>query len=181
MVRQTGSRPTIDYCRAWWTTSCPDIAITTDDVANIAQHNMEQQLRGSDHQPVLLFIKQDLCQASRKLCPSWSYKRANWPEFRIKKTMKTTETRRWSNITWVKKWSYWQEPSSVLPKKQFPEEGGETTSQARMHSYRNSIVLSADSERRWNPAWQMIAQLPTTKLKQNLPDRSFNRHVLIGL
>ena len=37
--------------------------------------------------------------------------------------------------------SYAQEPSSVLPKKQFPEEGGETTSQFGMHSCRNSIVL----------------------------------------
>ena len=42
---------------------------------------MKQQLGGSDHKPVLLVIKQDLCQAGRKLCPSWNYNRANWPEF----------------------------------------------------------------------------------------------------
>ena len=46
-----------------------------------------------------------------------------------------------------------------------------------MHSFKTSILLSADSERRRNPAQQMITQLPTTTLKQNIPDRSFNRHV----
>ena len=81
------------------------------------------------------------------------------------------------------KWTYSQEPPSALPKKQFPEEGGETrlTSQAGIHSCRNSIVLSADSERRWNPALQMITQLSTTKPKQNLPDSSSNRHALHGM
>ena len=71
------------YCsRAWRKTSCPNIAIATDDVAKITERHVEQQLRGSDHKPVLLIIKQDLRQAGRKLCPSWKvYKRANWPEF----------------------------------------------------------------------------------------------------
>ena len=50
-----------------------------------------------------------------------------------------------------------------------------------MHSCRNFTVLPADSERRWNPAQQMKTQLPTTKPKQNLPDRSSNRHVLLGM
>ena len=68
--------------RAWRKTSCPDIAIATDDVAKITKRHVEQQLRGSDHKPVLLVIKQDLREAGRKLCPSWNYKRANWPEFR---------------------------------------------------------------------------------------------------
>ena len=50
-----------------------------------------------------------------------------------------------------------------------------------MHSCRNFTVLPADSERRWNPAQQMKTQLPTKKQKQNLPDRSSNRHVLLGM
>ena len=48
------------YSRAWQTTSCPDIAIATDDVAKISQRHVEQQLGASDHKPVLLVIKQDL-------------------------------------------------------------------------------------------------------------------------
>ena len=67
-----------------------------------------------------------------------------------------------------------------MPKKQFPEEGGETTSQAGMHSCKNSTVLPADSERRWNfyPTDDNIA---ASKPKQNLPDRSSNRHALPGM
>ena len=73
------------YSRAWRKTSCPDLAIATDDVAKITKRHVEQQLEGSDHKPVLLVIKQDLREAGRKLFPSWNYKRANWPEFRKKK------------------------------------------------------------------------------------------------
>ena len=76
------------YSRAWRTTSCPEIAIATDDVTKITELCVEQQLGGSDHKPVLLVIKQDLRQAGRKLCPSWNYKRANWPEFRKKSRWK---------------------------------------------------------------------------------------------
>ena len=72
------------YSRAWRKTSCPDIAIATDDVAQTTKRHVEQQLGGSDHKPVLLVMKQDLREAGRKLFPSWNYKRANWPEFRKK-------------------------------------------------------------------------------------------------
>ena len=143
------------YSRAWRKTSCPDISIAADDVTKMTEHHVKQQLGGSDHKPVLLVIKQDLCQAGRKLCPSWNYKEQTGQNF-IKRQMKTAENWRWNNITWMEKWTYSQKSLSVLPKKQFPEEGGQTTSQAGMHSFGNSIVLSADSERRWNPAQQMI-------------------------
>ena len=89
------------YYRAWRKTSCPDIAIATDDVAKRTERHVEQ-LGESDHKPVFV-IKQDLRQERRKLCPSWNYKRANWPVFRKKKPMKTAETRKWSNITYMKK------------------------------------------------------------------------------
>ena len=81
------------YSRAWRKTSCPDLAIATDNVAKITERHVEQQLGGSDHKQVLV-IKQDLRQARRKLCPNWNYKRANWPEFCFLK-----KGRRWSNIT----------------------------------------------------------------------------------
>ena len=57
------------YSRAWQKTTCPDIAIATDDVAKITEHYVEQQLGGSDHKPVLLVIKQDLRQAGKKTVP----------------------------------------------------------------------------------------------------------------
>ena len=76
------------FFRAWRKTRCPDISIAADDVAKITERHVEQQLGGCDHKPVLLVIKQDLRQAGRKLCPSWNYKRANWPEFRKKKKKK---------------------------------------------------------------------------------------------
>ena len=65
------------YSRAWRKTSCPDLAIATDEVAKITEHHVEQQLGGSDNKPILLVIKQDLRQARRKLSPSWNYKRTN--------------------------------------------------------------------------------------------------------
>ena len=64
--------------RAWRTTSCPDLAIATNDVAKITRHNVEQQLGGSDH------IKQDSQPTNIKQCPSWNYKKANWTEFQAK-------------------------------------------------------------------------------------------------
>ena len=168
------------YCyRGWRTASCPDISIATD-VATITERHVELQLGGSDHKPVLLVIKEDLRQAGRKLCPSWNYKKQTGQNF-VKKQMKTAEPWRWSNITWMNNWTYPQEPSSALQTKQFLEEGGETTSQAGMHSCWNSLVLSAYLERRWDPARQMITQMPTTKPKQNLSDKSPSRHALHGM
>ena len=55
------------YSRAWRTTSCPDLAIATDDVVKITQHHVEQQLGGSDHKPVILHIKQDSQPTNIKL------------------------------------------------------------------------------------------------------------------
>ena len=48
------------YSRAWRNTSCPDIAIATDDVAKTTKRHVEQQLGGSDHKPVLLVIKKQV-------------------------------------------------------------------------------------------------------------------------
>ena len=45
------------YSRAWITTSCPDIAIATDDVTTFTRHPVEQQRGGSDHKPVILHIR----------------------------------------------------------------------------------------------------------------------------
>ena len=135
------------YSRAWRTTSSPDIATARDDVAKITKRHVEQQLGECDHKPVLLVIRQDLRQAGRKLCPSWNYTWTNRPEFRNKKLMITAENWRWCNITRIRKWIYSQEPSSELPKKQFPEDEEKTTSQAGMHSFKKSAVLWADSEK----------------------------------
>ena len=72
------------YSRAWRTTSCPDLAIATDDVAKIAYRQVEQQLGGSDHKPVLLHIKHEQQPTNSYPCSSWNYKKANWTEFQRK-------------------------------------------------------------------------------------------------
>ena len=90
------------YSRAWRKASCPDLAFTTNDVAKITERHVEQQLGGSDLKPVLLVIKKDLRQARRKLYPSWNYKRANWPEFRKKKTTTWKLQKPEDGATWPK-------------------------------------------------------------------------------
>ena len=162
------------YSRAWRKTSCPDIAITTDDVAKITKRHVEQQLGGSDHKPVLLVIKQDLREAGRKLCLTWNYKKANWPEFRKKADENCrNQMMEQHHLNGNGKLS-----TGALPKKQFPEE--------RLHPRLKCTAAGTSqycqqSERRWNLAQQMKTQLPTTKPKQNLPDRSSNRHMLLGM
>ena len=93
------------HSRAWRKTSCPDLAIATDDVAKITERHVQQQLGGSDHKPVLLVIKQDLRHARRKNCAQAETTEQTGQNFvkkkkkKKKKPMKPAETRRWSNIT----------------------------------------------------------------------------------
>ena len=81
------NEPHTYYSRAWRKTSCPDIAIATDDVAKITKRHVERQLRGSDHKPVLLVIKQvDNC------AQAGTTKEQTGQNF-VKKLMKTAEIR----------------------------------------------------------------------------------------
>ena len=79
------------YSRAWQKTSCPDIAIATDDVAKTTKRHVEQQLGGSDHKPVLLVIKQDLREAEN--CSQAGTTKGQTGQNFVKKLMKTAETR----------------------------------------------------------------------------------------
>ena len=142
------------YSRAWRKTSCPDLAIATDDVAKISDCHVEQQLGGSNHKPVLLVIKQDLRQARRKLCPSWNYKRVIWPEFRLNKA--ADENSRNQKHHLHEKVNLFTEATLSAAK--------ETISRGRRRGYipgwnaqlQELTVLPADSKRRWNSVRQMI-------------------------
>ena len=39
---------------------CPDLAIATDDVAKITSREVDKQLGGSDHKPIVLTIERNL-------------------------------------------------------------------------------------------------------------------------
>ena len=57
---------------------------STDDVAKTTQRQVDLQLGGSDHKPVILHIEHDPRPTYNKLCPSWNYKKAKWTDFRKK-------------------------------------------------------------------------------------------------
>ena len=56
LINKADDPPTF-YSRAWRTTSCPDLAIATDDVAKITSREVDKQLGGSDHKPIFLTIE----------------------------------------------------------------------------------------------------------------------------
>ena len=49
--------PLTFYSKAWRTTSCPDLAIATDDVAKITSREVDKLLGGSDHESIFLTIE----------------------------------------------------------------------------------------------------------------------------
>ncbi|KAK7096645.1 hypothetical protein V1264_003726 [Littorina saxatilis] len=76
--------PPTYYSRSWRTTSTPDLAIATDDIASIAQREVNQQLGGSDHKPVIIQLQEQVRTTRQKLKPSWNYKKARWNDFERK-------------------------------------------------------------------------------------------------
>jgi len=56
LINKADDPPTF-YPRAWRTTSCPDLAIATNDVAKITRQEVDKQLGGSDHKPIFLTIE----------------------------------------------------------------------------------------------------------------------------
>ena len=58
LINKADDPPTF-YSRAWRTTSCPDLAIATDDVAKITSREVDKQLGGSDHKPFFLTIERE--------------------------------------------------------------------------------------------------------------------------
>ena len=75
------SDPPTFYSRRWLTTSSPDLAFATEDVARKTTRKVLNQLGGSDHKPVLLQIDLNFKPKEQKSFPRWNYKKANWADF----------------------------------------------------------------------------------------------------
>ena len=73
--------PPTFYSRRWLTTTTPDLAFATDDLARKTTRTVLNQLGGSDHKPVLLSLDLNFKPREQKSFPRWNYKRANWAEF----------------------------------------------------------------------------------------------------
>ena len=78
----TPTDPPTFYSRVWKTTSTPDIAIATDNIQKIAKREVSEQLRGSDHKPVILTLAKQVNTSAGKMPPSWNYMKADWKRFR---------------------------------------------------------------------------------------------------
>ncbi|KAK3760362.1 hypothetical protein RRG08_030623 [Elysia crispata] len=75
--------PPTYYSRSWLTTSTPDLAFATEEIALKTSRKVEDQLGGSDHRPITLTIDK---LTQRRETPSftrWNYKKANWDLFQL--------------------------------------------------------------------------------------------------
>ena len=74
--------PPTYYSRSWMKTSTPDLAFATEDIALKTCREVDNQLGGSDHRPVILTIDN---LAQRREAPHftrWNYKKTKWDLFR---------------------------------------------------------------------------------------------------
>lgn len=69
------------YSRRWLTTSTPDLAFATDNVAKLTERRVLSQLGGSDHKPIKLSLDLDYSPYNPKTFPRWNYRKANWEAF----------------------------------------------------------------------------------------------------
>ena len=77
----TGPPTFYSRSRVWKTTSAPDIAIATDSIQKTAKREVNEQLGGSDHKPVILTLAKQVNTSAGKMPPSWNYKKADWKRF----------------------------------------------------------------------------------------------------
>ena len=66
----------------WRTTSTPDLAMGTDDVAKTCTRTFGEQLGGSDHKPCNLTLDRNTGGQEKKGKPRWNYKKAKWKDFK---------------------------------------------------------------------------------------------------
>jgi hypothetical protein len=52
--------------------------MATDDIEKLTTRSVCQQLRGSDHLPILPEINKPVPSTQPNLAPSWNFKKANW-------------------------------------------------------------------------------------------------------
>ena len=74
--------PPTYYSRSQRTTSTPDLAMGTDDVAKTCTWTIEEQLGGSDHKPCILTLHTNNGSQEKKGKPRWNYKKAKWKDFK---------------------------------------------------------------------------------------------------
>ena len=82
LINDPEDAPTF-YSRRWLTTSSPDLAFATENLARKTNRTVLNQLGGSDHRPVLLSLDLDYKPSEPKCFPRWNYKKANWTKFSI--------------------------------------------------------------------------------------------------
>jgi hypothetical protein len=80
LLNRANDTPTF-YSKIWKTTSTPDLAFSTSDLAHTIERKVLDQLGGSDHKPVELVIDLNLSKPHHKAIPRWNYKRADWNKF----------------------------------------------------------------------------------------------------
>ena len=81
LINKADDPPTF-YSRAWRSTSCPELAIATDDVAKINSREVDKQLGESDHKSIFLTIECQKTPPEIYQSPSWNFKKANWEVFK---------------------------------------------------------------------------------------------------
>ena len=73
--------PPTFFSRRWRTTTTPDLAFATGDIASKTSRHVQNQLGGSDHRPIILAIDVNYRIKDIKTFPRWNYKKAYWPTF----------------------------------------------------------------------------------------------------
>ena len=71
------------YSRRWHSTTTPDLAFCTEDIQKNMTREVDHQLGGSDHRPVILSINGEKTPSQLNQ-PRWNYKKANWGLYRIR-------------------------------------------------------------------------------------------------
>ena len=74
--------PPTYYSRSWMKTSTPDLAFATEDIALKTCREVDNQLGGSDHRPVILTIDNLPQRREAPHFTRWNYKKAKWDLFR---------------------------------------------------------------------------------------------------
>ena len=76
--------PPTFYSRVWRTTSTPDLAFATEDIARQTIRHVQDQLGGSDHRPIMFTLKETKNRNTASTLTRWNYKKANWELFSTK-------------------------------------------------------------------------------------------------
>ena len=82
MLINDAEDPPTYYSRSWMKTSTLDLAFATEDIALKTCREVDNQLGGSDHRPVILTTDNLALRREAPHFTRWNYKKANWDLFR---------------------------------------------------------------------------------------------------